>query len=206
MRLRHAFLQTDHFVVGQTWSTFSDPEAEPIGIDFEGLNAISQFRQPQIRWTPAIRWRYQLALSLENPAPDLTGAEGVNLTPDFVVRLRWEPERKRELLTPFTPLTCRRRYSSDSCAARYPASDATLATSGIGGNISGVLVTRWAADDRIKFAANAGSGIGRYINDLRALGGQDAVFDPVRARFVRCPSRVRMSATSTPGRASSPPL
>ena len=26
MRLRHAFLQSNHFVVGQTWSTFSDPE------------------------------------------------------------------------------------------------------------------------------------------------------------------------------------
>ena len=43
-RLRHAFLQTNRFVVGQTWSTFSDPEADPIGIDFEGLNAISRFR------------------------------------------------------------------------------------------------------------------------------------------------------------------
>ena len=30
-RLRHAFLQTNRFVVGQTWSTFSDPEADPSG-------------------------------------------------------------------------------------------------------------------------------------------------------------------------------
>ena len=29
MRLRHAFLQTERFVVGQTWSTFSDPQADP---------------------------------------------------------------------------------------------------------------------------------------------------------------------------------
>ena len=43
----------ERFVVGQTWSTFSDPEADPIGIDFEGLNAISLFRQPQFRWTPS---------------------------------------------------------------------------------------------------------------------------------------------------------
>ena len=50
-------------------------------------------------------------------------------------------------------------------------------TTGIGGNISGVLVPRWDADDRIKFAVNAGSGIGRYIADLSSLGGQDAVYD-----------------------------
>lgn len=53
-RLRHAFLQTSRFVVGQTWSTFSDPEADTIGIDFEGLNAISRFRQPLFRaWRSA---------------------------------------------------------------------------------------------------------------------------------------------------------
>ena len=99
MRLRHAFLQTKRFVVGQTWSTFSDPEADPIGIDFEGLNAISRFRQPLFRWTPSAPGsRYQWALAVENPAPDLTGAQGVNYSPDFVARLRFEPGRKRGLL------------------------------------------------------------------------------------------------------------
>jgi hypothetical protein len=59
-------------------------------------------------------------------------------------------------------------------------SGVALITGGIGGNIIGVLVPRWDADDRIKFAVNAGSGIGRYIDDLSSLGGQDAVYDPVQ--------------------------
>ena len=93
MRLRHAFLQTNRFVVGQTWSTFSDPEADPIGIDFEGLNAISRFRQPVFRWTPSnTDSRYQWAFALENPAPDLTGAQGLNFSPDFVARLKFQPD------------------------------------------------------------------------------------------------------------------
>jgi hypothetical protein len=91
-RLRHAFVQTQRWVLGQTWSTFSDPEAEPIGIDFEGLNAISLFRQPQIRYTHVLR-KLQVALALENPAPDLTGAQGVNQTPDVIARVRWEPTK-----------------------------------------------------------------------------------------------------------------
>ena len=186
MRLRHAFLQTNHFVVGQTWSTFSDPQAEPIGIDFEGLNAISQFRQPLVRWTPSSTGsRYQWALALENPAPDLTGAEGVNFTPDFVARLRLEPSRKRGLLL----------YTGHVQAAllvrqlrgEVPASGAAIMTGGIGGNVSGVLLPRWDADDRIKFAANAGSGIGRYISDLSSLGGQDAVYDPVQVSLRALP-------------------
>ena len=64
---------------------------------------------------------------------------------------------------------------------------ATLITGGIGGNISGVLVPRWDADDRIKFAVNAGSGIGRYIADLSSLGGQDAVYDPVQVSLRALP-------------------
>jgi hypothetical protein len=75
MRLRHAFIQARRWIAGQTWSTFSDPEAEPIGIDFEGLNAISLFRQPQVRYTHPLRPRLDLAVSLENPSPDLTGAK-----------------------------------------------------------------------------------------------------------------------------------
>ena len=71
------------------------------------------------------------------------------------------------------------------------SSDA-LATSGIGGNISGVLVPRWDADDRIKFAVNAGSGIGRYIADLSSLGGQDAVYDPRAGQPSCAPGRERV--------------
>ena len=187
MRLRHAFLQTNRFVVGQTWSTFSDPEADPIGIDFEGLNAISRFRQPLFRWTPSgTGSRYQWALALENPAPDLTGAQGVNFAPDFVARLRWEPNRKRGLLvyTAHVQASLLVRQLRGEVSGQ---SDVALITGGIGGNVSGVLVPRWDADDRIKFAVNAGSGIGRYITDLSSLGGQDAVYDPVQVSLRALP-------------------
>ena len=81
MRLRHAFIQSDRWLIGQTWSTFSDPETEPIGIDFEGLNAISLFRQPLLRYTRALTGHLNASLALENPSPDLTGAQGVNHIP-----------------------------------------------------------------------------------------------------------------------------
>ena len=186
-RLRHAFLQTDRFVVGQTWSTFSDPEADTIGIDFEGLNAISRFRQPLFRWTPSgTAARYQWAFAVENPAPDLTGAEGVNLTPDFIARLKFQPGKKRGLALYTDHIQASLLVRQLRGQVPGQAGDA-LATGGIGGNISGVLVPRWDADDRVKFAVNAGSGIGRYIADLSALGGQDAVYDPVQASLRALP-------------------
>ena len=158
-RLRHAFLQTNRFVVGQTWSTFSDPEADTIGIDFEGLNAISQFRQPLFRWTPTgTGARYQWAFAVENPAPDHTGAEGLNFTPDFIARLKFQPGRKRGLALYTDHIQASLLVRQLRGEAPGQTGDA-LVTAGIGGNISGVLVPRWDADDRIKFAVNAGSGI-----------------------------------------------
>ena len=176
-RLRHAFLQTDRFVVGQTWSTFSDPEADTIGIDFEGLNAISRFRQPLFRWTPSgTAARYQWAFAVENPAPDLTGAEGLNFTPDFIARLKFQPGQKRGLALYTDHIQASLLVRQLRGEVPGQAGDA-LATTGVGGNISGVVVPRWNAHDRIKFAVNVGSGIGRYIADLSSLGGQDAVYD-----------------------------
>ena len=177
MRLRHAFFQTRQWVGGQTWSTFSDPEAEPIGIDFEGLNAISLFRQALIRYTHPLRPTLGLAVALEDPAPDLTGAQGVNLTPDFIARLRWDPQRPVD-----RPLSRTAHVQAAILvrALRGELSDqpeVTLSTGGFGVNVSGVSIPRWDADDRIKFATNFGWGIGKYITDLGTLGGQDAVYD-----------------------------
>jgi DcaP outer membrane protein len=179
-RLRHAFIQARRWTIGQTWSTFSDPEAEPIGIDFEGLNAISLFRQPQIRFTESLRENLSLSLAVENPAPDLTGAEGVNLTPDFIVRARWEPSG--QLHGPH--LLGRTAHVQAALLVRALRGEltnqpeTTLSTGAFGANVSGVLIPRWDHDDRIKFAANTGRGIGRYITDLGTLGGEDAIYDP----------------------------
>jgi len=113
-----------------------------------------------------------------DPAPDLTGAEGVNLTPDVVVRLRWEPRGGPENLLR-TPA-----HVQGAVLIRTLRGDlvdqpeVTLSTRGFGGTVSGVLVPRWKSDDRFKFAAYGGWGIGRYITDLGAEGGQDAVYDP----------------------------
>ena len=69
LRLRHAYGQWRRAIFGQTWSTFADPEAEPDGIDFEGLNAIVLFRQAQVRWSFAPAERLRLAFALEDPQP-----------------------------------------------------------------------------------------------------------------------------------------
>ena len=178
-RLRHAYIQASRWLFGQTWSTFSDPEVEPTDIDFEGENALSRFRQAQVRYTRPLVHRLDLSLAVENPSPDLTSAEGVNLTPDVVARVRWEPEDARRHLLGQPAHVQGAILVRTLRGELVGQADTTLTTGGFGGTLSGVLVPRWDADDRVKFAVYGGWGIGRYITDLSAVGGQDAVYDPI---------------------------
>lgn len=169
-RLRHAYGQWHRSLFGQTWSTFSDPEAEPDGIDFEGLNAIVLFRQAQIRWTLPIGERLRVALALEDPNPDLTGATGVNQVPDFVGRVRWQPRLGGHVQVAALARQLRGQ----------PTGSEEIFTAGAYGmNVSGRLpFPFWHDRDQLLFQGNGGRGIGRYISDLRSLGGQDGVYDP----------------------------
>jgi hypothetical protein len=182
-RLRHAYGQWGHWLGGQTWSTFADPAAEPDGIDFEGLNAISLFRQPQIRWTREVGQNVSLSIAAESPSPDVTGATGVNQAPDIVARIRFDqPAGSRVPILPGArrPGHLQIGFLGRQIRAEPPDQpNETVSTRGFGANVSGRRIMSWnQARDNFTFAVNAGSGIGRYITDLGSLGGQDAVHDP----------------------------
>ena len=119
-----------------------DPEADPIGIDFEGLNAISRFRQPVFRWTPsAAEFTLPVGIRTGDPAPDLTGAQGLNFLPDVIARLKFQPGRKRglALYTDHIQASVVVRQLRGEVSGQP---DVKLATAGIGGNVSGVVVPR----------------------------------------------------------------
>ena len=83
-RLRHAFGQWRSVLIGQTWSMFSDPEAEPDGLDSKASTP-SRFRQR--RSVDESRAGAHGAFTRDrNPSPDITGASDVNQIPDFIAR------------------------------------------------------------------------------------------------------------------------
>lgn len=170
-RLRHAYGQFRDVLAGKTFSTFMDTEADPEEIDFEGLNGIINVRQPQLRFFPSIGDSLDLAVAVEDPSPDVTGGTGSTRVPDFVISIslsRWTHWHLKSAL-----LLRQIRAFSDSVP------DVEEKTNGWGISFSGRLnVPLWNAKDEFLFQLNYGDGIGRYINDLGSVGGQDAVFDP----------------------------
>ena len=84
-RLRHAFLEWNNWLAGQTWSTFFNTSALPDVLDFVGPVGTIFVRQPQIRYTTG---NFQVAV--ENPSSTIYGgAENPfddNTVPDVIGR------------------------------------------------------------------------------------------------------------------------
>ncbi len=170
-RLRHAFGQFRSFLAGKTWSTMVDNRATPEEIDFEGINGRIQVRQPQIRYFPSFGRNLDLLIALEDPAPDVTGGQGVSQYPDVVASVRRNWTDRWHVKTSLLLRQIEAVWDLDSSVT-----DTKFAW---GLSVSGKLGLQiWGQRDNILFQFNYGDGLGRYINDLQEVGGQDAVFNP----------------------------
>ena len=180
-RLRHAYAQYRGFIVGQTWSTFSDPEANPGDLDFEGINAENVIRQPLFRYWWRAREDLRTALAVETPKVSLTGGEGVNLFPDLhrprALGVRRGGPSPGRLCGPSDPRRAGVRSRSHEVRAR-------LGT----GRKRRVPFSPGGLKDRFVFQFNTGVGNARYLNDLNSLGGQDGVFDATTGELAALPA------------------
>ena len=162
--LRQAYVQWNKWLAGQTWSNFQDTAALPDAVDFVGVTDGTTFvRQAQIRYTSG-PWSF----ALENPqttiqayAPYAAAAgarsnSGDNVMPDltgrYVAKGDWGHFSVAALLRQFK-------------AAGNTESGAAVSLSG---------KFNLGASDDIRWMANYGSGIGRYM----AFGlGSDTMID-----------------------------
>ena len=171
-RLRHAFAQFGSLLVGQTWSTFSDPAANHQDLDFEGINGENLVRQVQFRYTWQVQDDLSVAAAVETPAVSLTGGDGVDFMPDLVGRAIWSFKEIGHLQGAVALRQIRGESDTNP--------DDVTSVPGWGASISGVVPFYYFdLTDRFIFQFNFGHGNARYINDLQSLGGQDGVFDPV---------------------------
>ena len=167
-RLRHAYAQYRGFIVGQTWSTFSDPWADNQDLDFEGVSSENLIRQPQLRYWWGLENATRFAVAIETPSVSITGGQGVNLFPDVVARAFYRLPKDGHVQVAGVLRQIRGQSTSGAISSVW----------GGGGSVSGVvMVPVRQLSDRIIFQVNGGTGIARYINDLSSLGGQDAMFD-----------------------------
>lgn len=162
-RLRHFYGQVGNLTIGQTWSTFYDPDSFPDTLDFEGPGVLPVVRQPEVRYTIPIKKNEMFAaLAIEQPKSDLSnlpdGADGRNIMPDFASHWRWEGKPGHVQLGGVL-----RSLGYDDSAG---PTDSAL---GWGLNLSGALKT--FNSDSLLASFSYGEGIGRYIQDLPSGSG-----------------------------------
>lgn len=149
-RLRHAYLEWDRLLVGQTWSTFM-VVVVPDEIDFSGaLDGLVFIRQPQIRYKAGSWW-----FALENPETTITNYQGSapevtdsEILPDMIVRKNFGGD-----------------WGSWSVAGvgrtLHKRDSAKYSTFGFGITTGGKL--KVGKTDDIRIIATYGNGLGRYL-------------------------------------------
>ena len=81
LRVRHAYGTFGNLLVGQTWTTFSDPAIYPETVDFGGPAGVIFARQAQVRWTQPFTGG-QWSVALENPETVVALPSGESFRPD----------------------------------------------------------------------------------------------------------------------------
>lgn len=103
LRIRHAYLTYNNWLIGQTWSNFAIPDYMPESIDALGYVGGSVKRDPQVRYTKKINSQSSVVVALEDPKdtsskmrlPALTMRLNQQFTSDFSISLRGMVDEKR---------------------------------------------------------------------------------------------------------------
>lgn len=152
------------FLVGQSWSTFADPDALPDTLDFQGPNSSLQMLQPQFRWTRGTGENTSVALAVERASSSVINGNDLTRWPDGVAAFKWAPNWGHL------------RVAGVFRDIRSNLNDDDPAQAGFGAGVSFSGIANFAGgNDVLTFQYLFGPGIGRYLEDLE---GDDGVFDP----------------------------
>ncbi len=160
-RLREAYLEIGKLLLGQTNTTFGNPDVVPVTIDFEGPNSGPTLRNPMIKYSNRFRhnWSYSLALEMRGTdirAFNKTGDPFIAI-PGLVGNISKSGEWGEITLSSMIDIT--RYFDADSVQKHEM---------GYGGALSAIINT-WKQNHFSVFLVS-GSGIANYISDLSGLG------------------------------------
>jgi len=151
-------------LAGQAWGTFSDLEASPNTLDFEGPNSFFGLRQPLVRWSRGVAEGLKLLVAAETPGNHIIqGADSLTAWPDGVLSMVWD-HAPVHLMGSFLARDLRASSNNGTTQTAF----------GWGGSVSGKVGMPFLAEkDFPTFSVTYGEGIASNFNDAPP----DAVFD-----------------------------
>jgi hypothetical protein len=175
-RIRHAYGQVDNFLVGQTWSLFSNVSSFPTMVNFDGPTGSVSLRTPQIRYSGDAKRGFNWAFALEYSTPDLiatdfdtSGISTFRLIPDFTSRIIWDGNFGVVQLSAVI----------NAISNKDPNSEVTN-TFGYGGSLSGTVNIQ--GKNELLYQFTYGKSISHFISTFGGTGN-DALFNPETKEF-----------------------
>ena len=169
IRLRQFYGQYHNILVGQAWSAFSDPDAFPDTLEFEGPPGMIAARFPQLRYTQPLGRHNSVGVSIEKSGVDTPfstqfGAPiGTSRFPDLIAFYRYENRHGHiHAATLFRNVGGIVPNEQVFNLARH--------TGGFGESISGAWGLPFFKNDSLVFQLVFGKGISNYYNDNFGLG------------------------------------
>jgi hypothetical protein len=167
-RIRHAYGQFKHLLIGQTWSLFNNVGFQSATVSVNGPAGSIGIRTPQIRYYATIK-KITWYVGIEYSTPDLVIPDSVKgailqVIPDFAGRIRYKSG-------PFTGhvsaiiTTISGRDTSGKISYSF----------GFGGSIAGRLLIK--QKNSIYFSLTTGRGISHFFDALNGKG-EDAAYNP----------------------------
>lgn len=169
IRLRQFYGQYGNFLVGQAWSAFSDPDAFPDTLDFEGPPGMIAARFPQFRYTQPLSKHHSLGVSIEKSGTDTPFSTqfgvpiGTSKFPDLVAFYRYENNRGHiQAATLFRNV--------GGIVPNEQVFNLGRHTGGFGESLSAVWGVPFFNKDSVVLQLVFGKGISNYYNDNFGLG------------------------------------
>ncbi len=156
------------FLIGQAFSTFRDVQVFPEMFDLQGPNGWSRLFNGMVRWSFHLDQsnHWVATFAVEDPDSDISNGNGESALPDGILRVDYNGDLHHFMLA----------FVGRQLKGTNASGSGTDRSFGHGFNLSGKIGIP-DCRDTFKFQGFYGSGIGRYINDLDATGGQDAYYD-----------------------------
>jgi hypothetical protein len=169
-RIRHAYGQLNRFLIGQTWSLFSNVTALPSTVNSDGPTGSVILRTPQIRYYGANMKGTRWAVALEYSRPDINlqeldtiGLSTVQIIPDLTARIEREgifgAVQLSGVLTTLSVMDEENNVTNKV---------------GIGGSLSGTIDF---TASQILYQITYGKSISHFITTFDGTG-RDAIYNP----------------------------
>jgi hypothetical protein len=169
IRLRQFYGQYENFLAGQAWSAFSDPDAFPDTLEFEGPPGIIAARNPQLRYTQPLNKSNSIGVSVEKTGVDtpfnteLGVPIGTSKYPDLIGFYRYENNHGH-----LHAAALFRNVGGTVPNEQVP--DLGRHVGAYGASLSGAWSLPFAKKDNLVFQLIFGKGISNYYNDNFGLG------------------------------------